>query len=153
MLDEQTRQLYCPGMPSLRKERKSTSDIARQRSAFSDLAAGLVVLVVSEMTLLALDPDASASPFHLAWVLSPLLGIGLLVWAQARILGRCDERERADELSAMAIGFAVVMPALGAVGVLQAAGIGDVRQQLQLTTGLGIAAWIVASLLRKRRAS
>ncbi len=140
-------------MPSLGEERKSTSDIARQRSASSDLAAGLVVLVVSEMTLLALDPDASASPLHLAWVLSPLLGIGLLVWAQARILGRCDERERADELSAMAIGFAVVMPALGAVGVLQAAEIGDVRQQLQLTTGLGIAAWIVASLLRKRRAA
>ncbi len=110
------------------------------------------MLVISQMSLIALDPDASAGPLHLAWALSPLVGIGLLVWAQVRILGRSDERERADELSAMAIGFGVVITALAAAGVLQAAGIGDARQQLQITTGLGIAAWIVASLLRKRRA-
>ena len=140
-------------MASPHRERKSASDIARHRSASRDLVAGLAVLIISQMSLLAMDPDASAGPLHLAWVLSPLVGIGLLVWAQVRILGRCDERERVDELSAMAIGFAVVITALAAVGVLQAAGIGDARQQLQMTTGLGIAAWIVASLLRKRRAS
>ena len=110
------------------------------------------MLVVSQMSLIALDPDASAGPVQLAWVLSPLVGIGLLVWAQVRILRRSDERERADELFAMAIGFAVVIAALAVVVVLQAAGLGDAGQQLQMTTGVGIAAWIVASLLRKRRA-
>ena len=137
---------------SPRRERRSASDIARRRSASRDLVAGLTVLVASELSLIALDPDASAGPLQLAWALSPLVGIGLLVWAQVRILRRSDERERADELSAMAIGFAVVIVALAAVGVLQAAGIGDARQQLQMTTGVGIVAWIVASLLRKRRA-
>jgi hypothetical protein len=132
------------------RERSSTSDVARQRSASRDLAAGVVVLIVSEMSLIVSDPDASAGPWHLAWALSPLVGIGLLVWAQVRILGRADELERADEMFAMATGFGVVIAALAAVGVLQAAEVGDARQQMQITTGLGITAWIVVALLRRR---
>ena len=135
------------------EERKSASDVARQRAASRDLLPGLAVLVASELSLILLSPDPSAGGWHLAWALSPLIGIGLLIWAQIRILGRSDERERVDELAAMSIGFGVVIAALAAVGVLQAAEIGDIRQQLQLTTGIGIAAWIVASLLFKRRAS
>lgn len=140
-------------MSSQDRERKSASDIARQRAASRDLLPGLAVLIVSELSLIALSPDPSAGTWHLIWALSPMVGIGLLVLAQIRILGRSDERERAEELTAMAIGFGVVIAALAAVGVLQAAGIGDSRQQLQITTGLGIAAWIVALLLLKRRAS
>ncbi len=111
------------------------------------------MLVVSQMSLIALDPDASAGGWRLAWALSPLVGIGLILWAQLRILRRSDERERAVELSALAIGFGVVITALAAVGVLQAAEIGDIRQQAQITTFLGIAAWVLASLLLKRRVS
>jgi hypothetical protein len=50
----------------------------------------------------------------------------------------------------MAIGFGVVITALAALGVLQAAEIGDIRQQIQITTVLGIAVWVVASLFLKR---
>lgn len=152
-LDVLTRSLYVAGMASEHHERESVSDIVRRRAASRDLLPGLTVLIVSEASLIAVSPDASASGWHLAWALSPLVGIGLLVWAQIRMLGRSDERERAQELSAMAIGFGVVMVALAVVGVLQSAGIGQVRQQLLITTGLGIAAWLVASLLLKRRAS
>lgn len=140
-------------MASEQDERDSVSDIARRGAASRDLLPGLAVLVVSQLSLIALSPDASASGWHLAWALSPLVGIGLLVWAQVRMLGRSDERERAFELSSMAIGFGVVIVALAGVGVLQAAGIGDIRQQVQITTVLGIGAWVVASLLLKRRAS
>lgn len=140
-------------MTTTRNERRSTSDIARRRAASRDLVTGLVLLVVSEASLIAMNPDATAGPVPLAWALSPLVGIGLLVRAQVRIVGRSDERERVDALSAMAVGFAVVMTALAVVGVLQAAGIGDARQQVQVTTGLGIASWVVASLLRERRVS
>ena len=133
--------------------RRSVSDIARKRSASRDLAPGLTVLILSQMSLIALDPDASAGAWNLAWALSPLLGIALLVWAQVRILGRSDERERALELTAMAVGFGVAVTALAAVGVLQGADLGDPRQQTQITTGLGIAAWVIASLVAKRRAA
>ncbi len=126
-------------------ECKSTSDIARSRSATRDLLPGLAVLVVSQASLSAFAPNAATEGLHLAWALSPLVGIGLLVWAQIRIIGRSDERERAAELSAMAVGFGVVIVALAAVGVFQAAGIGDARQQVQVVTALGIAAWIIAS--------
>jgi hypothetical protein len=111
------------------------------------------VLIVSQVSLIAVSPDATVSGWHLAWALSPLAGIALLVWAQIRMLGRSDERERIQELSAMAIGFGVLMVALAVVGVFQSAGIGHVRQHVLVTTGLGIAAWVIASLLLKRRAS
>ena len=152
-LDIPSKSLYVTGMASEHHERESVSETARRRAASRDLSPGLSVLVVSEASLITASPDASASGWHLVWSLSPLVGIGLLVWAQIRILGRSDERERAQELSAMAIGFGVVMVALAVVGVLQAAGIGPVRQQLLITTGLGIAAWVIASLFLKRRAS
>lgn len=142
-----------PNMASERAQRQSSSDIARRRAASGDLVPGLAVLIVSQASLTAASPDASASAWHLLWALSPLVGIGLLVWAQIRILRRSDERERAVELSAMAIGFGVVVTALAVVGVLQAAEIGGARQQLQVTTGLGIAAWVVALVALERRMS
>lgn len=140
-------------MGSRHEERQSSSDVARRRAASRDLLPGLVVLIVSQVSIIAASPDTSSGGWHAVWALSPLVGIGLLVWAQIRMHGRSDERERAVELNAMAIGFGVTITVLAAVGVLQAAGIGDARQQLQITTGLGIAAWVVASLHLKRRVS
>lgn len=132
--------------------RHSSNELARRRAASRDLAPGLVVLVVSQMSLIAFDPEASTGGWHLAWALSPLIGIGLLIWAQLRMLRRSDERERVVELSAMAIGFGVVITALAALGVLQGAEIGDLRQQTQITTFLGVGSWVLALLLLRRRA-
>ncbi len=108
-----------------RAERKSASDVARERAASRDLLPGLVLLLLTEGTLLVADPDAGSSPGHLAWALSPLLAIGLLAWGQVRVLQRADERERLQHLTAMAVGFGVVIVTLAAVGVLQAADLGD----------------------------
>ena len=140
-------------MTPMNDHRHSSNELARRRAASRDLAPGMVVLVVSQCSLIASDPDASAGGWQLLWALSPLIGIALLTSAQVRMLGRSDERERAIELSAMAIAFGVVITALATLGVLQAAKIGDIRQQLQITTVLGIAAWVVASALLKHRAS
>ncbi len=134
-------------------EMESLGDVRRRRAATRDLLPGLVVLVASEGSLIALNPDAAASSWHLGWALSPLVGLGLLIWAQIKMLRRADELQRTQELMAMAIGFGVVMGALAGVGVLGAAGIGDMEQQLQVTTGLGIASWVCALGLLKRRTS
>ncbi len=130
--------------------RRSQSEAARRRAASRDLAPGMLLLVASQGSLIALDPDASTSGWHLAWALSPLVGIALLVWAQLRMLARSDERERAVELSAMAIGFGVVIISLAVLGVLQSADIGDLRQQVQLVTMVGVGAWAIASTALRR---
>jgi len=140
-------------MTSLSEPPRSSGDLARRRAASRDLAPGMVVLVVSQMSLIAAGPDASDGGWQLAWALSPLVGIGLLVWAQLRMLGRSDERERTLELYAMAIAFGVVITALAALGTVQAAGIGDIRQLLQVMTVLGIATWVGASVVLRRRVS
>lgn len=140
-------------MTPVNEDRPSSNDLARRRASYRDLAPGLAVLIISELSLDAFEPDASAGGWRLAWALSPLVGIGLLVWAQLRMLQRSDERERAVELSAMAIGFGVVIAALAALGVLQASEIGDVGQQVQITTLVGIGSWVVASGVLKRRVS
>ena len=140
-------------MSPVNEGRHSSNELARRRAASRDLAPGMVVLVVSQMSLIASDPDASAGGWQLLWALSPLIGIALLTWAQVKMLRRSDERERAIELTAMAVAFGVVITALATLGVLQAAEIGDIHQQLQITTVLGIAAWVVASRLLNRRGS
>lgn len=135
-----------------RRVRPSSSDIVRRRAASRDLLPGMTVLVASQLSLILADPDASGGRWSLAWSLSPLVGIGLLIWAQVRVLQRSDERERTVELAAMAVGFGVVITALAAAGVLQGAEIGEARQQLQITTVLGVAAWVASSVHLKRRA-
>lgn len=140
-------------MDTASDDRKSASDVARARAAYRDLLPGMVLLVVAEGTLLVADPDAGSSGWHLAWSLSPLVAIGLLVWGQVRILGRSDERERLDQLKAMAFAFGVFAVLLAAAGVLQAADIGDPTQQMQITFIAGIVAWIGALEIRRRRSA
>lgn len=140
-------------MEDTTSERKSASDVRRERAAYRDLLPGLVLLLVTQGSLLIADPDATSSGGHLAWALSPLLAIGLLVWGQARVMRRADERERLQQLTAMSVGFGVVITLLAAAGVLQGADIGDAAQQTQITFILGIAAWVVALEVTRRRAA
>ncbi|MFZ4519883.1 MAG: hypothetical protein ACOYOP_15950 [Microthrixaceae bacterium] len=134
-------------------ERPSASDVANERAAVRDLLPGLVLLLVTEASLLVADPEASAGGWTMAWSLSPLVAVGLLVWGQVRILQRADERERSVQLAAMAVGFGVLATLLASVGVLRGAGVGDATQQLQLTFIAGIGAWIAALEVGRRRAS
>ena len=78
-------------MDRMPAERKSVSDVARERAATRDLIPGLAALLVTQGTLIAVDPDATSSAWHLAWALSPLIAIGLLVWGEVRILRRSAE--------------------------------------------------------------
>ena len=134
-------------------ERKSVSDVARARAATRDLIPGLVALLVTQGTLITFNPDATWSAWNLAWALSPLIAIALLVWGQVRILRRSDERERLAQLAAMAFGFGVFAVSLAVVGVLQGAGIGDPVQHTQITFTVGILAWVAALEVDRRRAS
>ena len=117
-----------------------------------DIAPGLVVLVVTQGSLVILDPDGQASAWNVVWALLPLIPASWLVWAQLRSLKRADEFQRIIQLESLSIGFgvAIMLALLG--GLLDAAGIGDPRQSLQVTFIVGVLAWIGALAVKTVRA-
>jgi hypothetical protein len=99
-----------------------------------------------------LDPDGRASAWNLVWSLLPLGPALWLVWAQLRSLRRADEYQRMVQLEAMAIGFATVIVLSMAGGPLDAAGIGDPAQSLQVTFIAGTLSWIAVLAVKTRQA-
>ena len=67
-------------------ERRSSSDVARDRAMLRDIAPGLVALVITQGSLVLLDPDGRTSGWHVVWALLPLIPALWLVWAQLRSL-------------------------------------------------------------------
>jgi hypothetical protein len=139
-------------MTETSENRKSLSDQARDRATIRDVVPGLVALVVVQASLVMLDPDAGASGWNLFWSLLPLLPVLWLVWAQLRSLGRADEFQRMMQLEAMAIGFGTVVVLAMTGGLLDAAGIGNPAQSLQITFIGGILAWVGALGVKTVRA-
>ncbi len=72
------------------------------------------------------------------------------MWAQRRSLLRADEYQRKAQLEAMTIGFGVVIVLSLVGGLLDAAGMGDPGQSLQVTFVLGILAWVGALAVKTR---
>ena len=103
-----------------------------------------MALALTQGSLIVADPDARSSVWHLLWSLSPIGAVAVLAWGQIRVVHRSDERERLVQLSAMAVGFGVLIVALAVVGVLQGADIGDPRQQTQLSFVAGVLAWVAS---------
>ncbi len=139
-----TRVLYDWNMDGTERERKSTSDAARERAALRDMVPAVVLLIVVQGSLLLLDPDGGASTANVVWSLLPMVPALWLVWAQLRSLRRADELQRIVQLEAMAIGFGATLLLALLGGLLDAAGIGDPRQSLQITFIGGMLAWLGA---------
>ena len=133
------------------QERRSASDLSRDRALLRDIAPGLVALVVTQAGLLILDPDGNASAWNVVWSLLPMVPALWLVWAQVRGLRRADEYQRVMQLEAMAIGFGAVTMLALLGGLLDGAGIGDPRQSLQITFIVGILVWIGALAVKTSR--
>ncbi len=143
--------LYSVVMFTTNQERRSASDVARDRAMLRDIAPGLAGLVVTQATLLIIDPQGSASAWSVVWSLLPMIPALWLVWSQVRSLRRADEFQRMMQLEAMAIGFGAVTMLALLGGLLDAAGIGDPRQSLQITFIVGILVWIGALAVRTTR--
>jgi hypothetical protein len=126
------------------RERKSTSDMVRERAYLRDTVPATALLVATQGSLLLLDPDGGASAWTLLWSLLPLVPAGWLVVGQLRGLRRADEFHRVVQLEAMAVGFATVILLSFLGGLLYAAGIGDPAQSLQITFIVGVLSWIGA---------
>lgn len=137
-------------MPEHAPDRPSSSDVERARAASRDVGPPIVLLLLTQGSLLVLDPDGTASTWQAAWSLLPLVPGLWLAWAQARVLRRADEYQRGKELEALALGFAVVIVLAMAGGLLEAGGLGDPRQSLQAVTVGGLLTWVVARTLLLR---
>jgi hypothetical protein len=133
-------------------ERRSSSDVARDRAMLRDIAPGLVALVITQGSLVLLDPDGRTSALHVVWALLPLIPASWLAWAQLRSLKRADEYQRTMQLEAMAIGFGAVTMLALLGGLLDAAGIGNPSQSLQITFIVGILVWVGALAIKTARA-
>jgi hypothetical protein len=126
------------------RERRSSSDVARQRAFLRDAAPAMALLVLVQGSLLLLDPDGGASAWNVVWSLLPMLPAGWLVLAQVRSLRRADEYQRVIQLQAMSIGFGTVVLLSLLGGLLDAAGIGSAAQSLQITFIAGVLTWVGA---------
>jgi hypothetical protein len=135
------------------RERKSSSDVARDHAALRDVVPALVALLILQGSLILSDPHGEVTVPYLLWSFSPLAPALWLVWAQLRSLRRADEYQRAIQLESMAIGFGAVILLALTGGLLDAAGIGDPRTSLQVTFIGGVLIWVGALMVKSSRTS
>ncbi len=138
--------------PKTARERKSSSDVARDRALVRDAAPAMVTLVVLQGSLILVDPHGPMSGWYLLWSFSPVVPALWLLWVQLRSLRRADEYHRVLQLEAMAVGFGVVIMLSLAGGLLDGARMGDPRQSLQATFIGGVLAWVGALVIKTRQA-
>ncbi|MGW6732294.1 hypothetical protein [Streptomyces sp. NPDC055013] len=146
----ETSSLYVCRMEKSSDNRQSRSDRVRARAWFLDwlpavIALGLLSLI-SEFGLFG-----SADSWELFWSLLNLAPGLWIVRAVIRSLRRADEYQRRCQLEALAIGFGVLIMAIYTVGLLQAAGVGDLRQLVQISFVASILTWIAALLFKTPR--
>jgi hypothetical protein len=134
-----------------RSNSNSNSDTRRAHAARGDVLPALALLIVTQGSLIWLDPGRPTSALGVGWAMSPLLAVAWLAWSQLRVVRRADELQRIVQLEAMAIGFGVMSTALIGVGLLHAAELGDLAQQTQIALIVGVLAWIAVLAVRMNR--
>jgi hypothetical protein len=133
------------------ENRQSRSDKVRGRAEFLDWLPAAIVLVL--LSLIAeLGLFGSDGSWKLFWSLLNLAPGLWIVRAVIRSLRRADEYQRRRQLEALAIGFGVLIMAIYTVGLLEAAGVGDLRQLVQISFIGSILVWIAALLFKTPRA-
>jgi hypothetical protein len=133
------------------ENRQSRSDKVRGRAEFLDWLPAAIVLVL--LSLIAeLGLFGSDGSWKLFWSLLNLAPGLWIVRVVIRSLRRADEYQRRRQLEALAIGFGVLIMAIYTVGLLQAAGVGDLRQLVQISFIGSILIWIAALLFKTPRA-
>jgi hypothetical protein len=137
-------------MRSPSRNRPSLSDKIRSRAEIIDWLPAVIAIVllglIAEFGLFGADGS-----WKLFWSLLNLAPGLWIVRAVVRSLRRADEYQRRRQLEALAIGFGVLAMAIYTAGLLQAAGVGDLRQLIQISFIGSIVVWIAALLFKTQR--
>jgi hypothetical protein len=132
------------------ENRPSLSDKIRSRAEIIDWLPAVIAIVllglIAEFGLFGADGSGK-----LFWSLLNLAPGLWIVRAVVRSLRRADEYQRRRQLEALAIGFGVLAMAVYTAGLLQAAGVGDLRQLVQISFIGSIVVWIAALLFKTQR--
>ncbi|MFD3466669.1 hypothetical protein ACFWWM_09945 [Streptomyces sp. NPDC058682] len=132
------------------ENRQSRSDTVRTRGWFLDWLPAVITLgllsLIAEFGLFG-----SADAWKLFWSLLNLAPGLWIVRAVIRSLRRADEYQRRRQLEALAIGFGVLLMSIFTIGLLQTAGVGDLRQLVQISFLGSILIWIAALLVKTPR--
>jgi len=114
------------------------------------LVEGLPVGALGGVALaLGSNPDQSDAQ-KAVWLGTSVAFALALVWVLTRAFRRADEYQRKIQLESMAVAFAAVLVGLQVAGLLDAVGIGDLRQQVQIVFIGGVVTWLVVADLRTR---
>jgi hypothetical protein len=142
--------LYIRHMTQSREGRDSRSDKVSGRAMILDWLPALIALMVLSL-IQELGLFGSDGTWKLFWSLLNLAPALWVVRAVVRGLRRADEFQRRRQLEAMAIGFGVMMMAIFTVGLLQAAGVGDLRQLVQISFGGSTLIWVGTLWIQTQR--
>jgi hypothetical protein len=142
--------LYIRHMTESREERDSRYDKVSGRAMILDWLPALIALMVLSL-IQELGLFGSDGTWKLFWSLLNLAPALWVVRAVVRGLRRADEFQRRRQLEAMAIGFGVMMMAIFTVGLLQAAGVGDLRQLVQISFGGSTLVWVGTLWIQTQR--
>jgi hypothetical protein len=132
------------------ERRQSLSDKIRGRAEILDWLPALVVLVLLSL-IVQLGLFGSDGSAKLIWSLLNLVPALWIVRAVVRSLRRADEYQARRQLEAMAIGFGVLMMAIFTVGLVEAAGVGDLRQLVQISFIGSTLIWVATLWFKTRR--
>lgn len=131
-------------------KRESRSETIRSRAMILDWLPALIALAVISL-IQEFELFGSGHAWQPFWSLINLVPALWIVRAVVRALRRADEYQRRRQLEAMAIGFGVMMMAIFTVGLLQAAGLGDLRQLVQISFIGSTLVWVGTLWFRTKR--
>jgi hypothetical protein len=132
------------------EKRDSQSDMKRGRAELWDWLPAVASLVTLSV-IFELRAFGSDDSLKLFWSLLNLVPGLLIVRVVVRTLRRADEYQRIAQLEALAIGFGTMMMAIFTVGLLQAGGVGNLRQLVQISFIASMLIWIAALLFKRTR--
>jgi hypothetical protein len=114
------------------------------------LIDGLPVVTLGGIALaLGSDPDQTPSQ-KVWWIVTTAVFTLAVAWVLVRAFRRADEYLRKVQLESMAVAFAAVLVALQLATVLDAAGIVQLHQLVELILLGGVAIWLLIADLRTR---
>lgn len=130
-------------------ERSSERERLARRASLVD---GIPVVVLGGLALALGSSGDTGGGQEVVWLVTSVTFTLAVAWALVRGFRRADEFQRKIQLESMAVAFGVTVVALQIAGLLDAAGIGELRQSLQLIVIGGIAIWFLLADRRMRSA-